>query len=195
MSAIELIKRELTESAAVKNAVATQLANVIAKAADVIIASYQNGGKLLLCGNGGSAADAQHIAGELVGRFLKERKALSAIALTTDTSILTALANDYNMEKIFARQVEAHGKSGDVLLAISTSGNSPNVIQAVEAAKAIGVKTIGFLGKGGGKMKGMCDVEIIIPSDNTQRIQEAHITIGHIICDCGKDVVWISDKQ
>ncbi|TSC71100.1 MAG: D-sedoheptulose 7-phosphate isomerase [Parcubacteria group bacterium Gr01-1014_70] len=178
----DIIQHELEESAAVKKLVASQLTGAIAKAAEMIIASYKTGGKLLLCGNGGSAADAQHIAGELVGRFLKERKALSAIALTTDTSILTALANDYNVEKIFARQVEAHGKSGDVLLTISTSGNSSNVIQAVEAAKAIDVKTIGLLGKGGGKMKGMCDVEIIIPSDNTQRIQEAHITIGHIIC-------------
>ena len=177
-----IIQQELEESAAVKKTVAENLADVIAKAAGTIIASYQNGGKLLLCGNGGSAADAQHIAGELVGRFLKERKALSAIALTTDTSILTALANDYSVEKIFARQVEAHGKTGDVLLAISTSGNSANIIQAVETAKTSGVKTIGLLGKGGGKMKGKCDIEIIIPSENTQRIQEAHITIGHIIC-------------
>ncbi len=182
MNAHAEIQRELEESAAVKKLTASHLSDVIAKAAEIIIASYQNGGKLLLCGNGGSAADAQHIAGELVGRFLKERKALSAIALTTDTSILTALANDYNVEKIFERQVEAHGKPGDVLLAISTSGNSSNVMRAVEAAKASNIKTLGLLGKGGGKMKGVCDIEVIVPSDNTRRIQEAHITIGHIIC-------------
>ena len=182
MSFIEIIKYELEASVAVKKAVAENLSDVIAKAAEIIITSYQNGGKLLICGNGGSAADAQHIAGELVGRFLKERKALSAIALTTDTSILTALANDYNVEKIFARQVEAHGRHGDILLAISTSGNSLNVIRAVETAKANGVITVGLLGKGGGAMKGKCDIEIIVPSENTQRIQEAHITVGHIIC-------------
>jgi D-sedoheptulose 7-phosphate isomerase len=178
----ETIQKELAESALIKERVAAVLISDIAKAARMITAVYRRGGKLLLCGNGGSAADAQHIAGELVGRFLQERRALSAIALTTDTSVLTALANDYNVEKIFARQVEAHGVSGDALLAISTSGNSPNIVHAVEIARSRGIKTIALLGKGGGLLKKSCDVDIIIPSDNTQRIQEAHITIGHIIC-------------
>ncbi len=142
----------------------------------------KNKNKILLCGNGGSAAQSQHIAAEFVGRFMMERKALPAIALTTDTSILTAVGNDYGSDAVFERQVEALGSKGDVLIAISTSGNSPNIIKALKKAKDIGVKTIGLSGKNGGKMKG-CDVDIIVPSEHTPNIQEAHITILHIICE------------
>ena len=136
----------------------------------------------MLCGNGGSAADAQHIAAELRGRFKKEREALAGIALTTDTSALSAIANDYGYELVFSRQVEAIGKKGDVLIAISTSGNSKNVINAINSAKKIGIKIITLTGKDGGEMKNLGDINIIVPSNNTPRIQEMHIMIGHMIC-------------
>jgi len=155
----------------------------IVSAAEICMMSLKNGGKILLCGNGGSAADAQHIAAELSGRFKKERKALAGIALTTDTSALTAIGNDYGFEFVFSRQVEAIGKKGDVLIAISTSGNSQNIINAIKSAKEIGCKIITLTGKDGGKMKEMGDINIIIPSDNTPRIQEMHIMIGHMICN------------
>ena len=154
----------------------------IVNAAEICLMSLKDGGKILICGNGGSAADAQHIAAELSGRFKKERKALAGIALTTDTSALTAIGNDYGFEYIFSRQVEAIGKKGDVLIAISTSGNSQNVINAIKSAKKIGCKIITLTGKDGGKMKDMGDINIIIPSNNTPRIQEMHIMIGHMIC-------------
>lgn len=160
-----------------------QLVSQIAQAADLIIEAYQKGNKLLLCGNGGSAADAQHIAAELVGRFKKERRGLAAIALTTDTSIMTAVANDYWYDLLFARQVEALGEKGDVLIGISTSSNSTNVIRAVETAKFKGLKTIGFLGGDGGKLKDLVDLALIVPSPESDRIQEVHILIGHIICN------------
>jgi D-sedoheptulose 7-phosphate isomerase len=154
----------------------------IVSAAEICLASIKNGGKILLCGNGGSAADSQHIAAELTGRFKKERIALAAIALTTDTSALTAIGNDYGFEYIFARQVEALAKEEDILIAISTSGNSKNVINAIEVAKKIGCKIITLTGKNGGKMKDLGDINIIIPSDDTPRIQEMHIMVGHMIC-------------
>jgi len=146
---------------------------------------YRNGKKLLLCGNGGSAADCQHIATEFMIRLSHniERPALAAIALTTDSSNLTAGGNDIGFENVFARNVQGLGSTGDALIAISTSGNSPNVIKAVETAKAKGIKTIGFLGGTGGKLKSMVDKPVVIPSGNTQRIQEGHITIAHIICE------------
>ncbi len=158
------------------------LAIKIAEAADLIIQAYVRGNKLLLCGNGGSAADAQHIAAELVGRFKKERRGLPAIALTTDTSIMTAIANDYWYELLFARQAEALGDEGDILVGISTSGNSMNIIRAVEAAKFKGLKTIGLLGGDGGKLKDLVDLSIIVPSEESDRTQEVHILIAHIIC-------------
>ena len=142
----------------------------------------QRGNKLLLCGNGGSAADAQHIAAELVGRFVAERRGLSAIALTTDTSILTSVANDYGYDHVFARQVEAHARTGDVLVGISTSGNSANVLAAVEAATRLGCTTIGLLGHDGGKLKARVDIPIVIPEPQTAYIQECHIVIGHLWC-------------
>lgn len=140
------------------------------------------GKKVLVCGNGGSAADSQHFAAELVGRFMKERKAMPAIALTTDTSIITALGNDYGFEKIFERQVEALGNAGDILLVISTSGNSENLIRACRLAKTRNMEIITLLGKGGGKMRGLGNIEIIIASENTARIQEMHELILHAIC-------------
>jgi D-sedoheptulose 7-phosphate isomerase len=140
-------------------------------------------GKLLFCGNGGSAADAQHIAAELVVRMSRAgRRAFAAVALTTDTSILTAGGNDLGFERIFSRQVEALGAAGDVLVAISTSGKSPNVVAAVRVARERGLGTVGFLGGKGGELGGMVDVAVTIPSDDTQRIQEGHITVGHILC-------------
>jgi len=157
--------------------------SVINECAELIIETFKNGSKLLLCGNGGSAADAQHIAAEFVGRYETERKALPAIALTTDTSALTALSNDYSFERIFARQVEALAREGDCLIAISTSGNSPNVIAAVMTARARGCRVIGMTGAKGKKLASLCDTCIIVPSERTARIQEAHITIAHIWCE------------
>ena len=178
----ESIIKQLEESANTKIAMARNLPDKIAEAAQKIIIAYQAGCKVLLIGNGGSAADAQHIAAELVGRFKMERKALPAIALTTNTSLLTAVANDYGYDTVFSRQVEALAGKNDVLIVITTSGVSPNILKAVEAARAKGAKVIGLTGKTGGKLKDMADLAIVVPSDNTQRIQEGHITIGHIIC-------------
>lgn len=145
--------------------------------------TLKNGNKVLLMGNGGSAADCQHIAAELVGRYKKERRGLPAIALTTDTSILTAVGNDYSFDEIFARQIEALADKDDLVIGISTSGNSENVIKGILKAKEIGCYTAGLLGKDGGKLKNLVDLPIIVPSNNTPRIQECHILIGHIICE------------
>jgi D-sedoheptulose 7-phosphate isomerase len=139
-------------------------------------------GKILVCGNGGSAADAQHFAGELVGRFMLERPALPVIALTVDSSVLTAVGNDYGYGEVFARQVEALGRAGDVLLALSTSGNSPNVLQALAAARAAGMLTVGMTGKGGGKMAPLCDHLVAVPHESTPLVQEIHGTCGHLLC-------------
>jgi D-sedoheptulose 7-phosphate isomerase len=154
----------------------------VVSAAELCLASLKDGGKILLCGNGGSAADSQHIAAELTGRFKKERIPLAGIALTTDTSALTAIGNDYGFEYIFSRQVEALAKEEDTLIAISTSGNSKNVINAIKSAKKIGCKVITLTGKDGGEMKDLGEVNIVIPSNNTPRIQEMHIMVGHMIC-------------
>ena len=177
------IERQLLDSAEVKRRTAERLSAEIAVAAKAIAACYRRGGKLLLCGNGGSAADAQHLACELVGRFQKERRAVPAIALSTDTSILTAIGNDYGYEALFARQVEAWAVPGDVLIGISTSGNSQNVLAAVEVARERDLLTIGLTGNDGGKLARLCDIALIVPSNETPRIQETHITIGHILCD------------
>jgi len=157
------------------------LVKPIAQVTDILINIYQKGNKILLCGNGGSAADAQHIAAEFVGRFLKERRALSAIALNVNCSSVTALANDYGYENIFARQLEAHGQKGDVLIVISTSGNSENILNAAYKAKEMGILVLGLTGWGGGKLKAITDYCLCVPSDNTPRIQEMHILIGHIM--------------
>ena len=154
----------------------------ISQAIDACVQSLQKGGKLMLCGNGGSAADSQHLAAEFTGRFIKDRPPIAAVALSTDTSALTCIANDYSFNEIFARQVQALGKAGDCLIAISTSGNSGNVLAAVAAAKSLGISTIGLLGRDGGKLKTQCDIAIVVPSQVTARIQEAHILIGHSLC-------------
>lgn len=154
----------------------------IEDAGKCIAECLQRGNKVLLCGNGGSAADAQHIAAELVGRFIAERKGLPAIALTTDTSILTAVGNDYGYDHIFSRQVEAHARAGDVLIGISTSGNSGNVLAAIEAAKQVGCTTIGLLGRDGGNLKTLVDQAITVSVQTTAAIQECHIVIGHMWC-------------
>jgi D-sedoheptulose 7-phosphate isomerase len=155
----------------------------VERVASMISESLKSGGKLLVFGNGGSAADAQHIAGELVNRFLQERRALPAISLTTDGGVLTCIANDTGFEKVFARQIEALGNKGDVCLAISTSGQSPNIIAACEQARSQGIQVIGLLGRDGGKVAGLCDLALIVPSNDTQRIQETHNLIGHILCE------------
>jgi D-sedoheptulose 7-phosphate isomerase len=154
----------------------------IQTACEMAIKTIRNGNKIILFGNGGSAADAQHIAAEFTGRYKTERKALPAIALTTDTSALTAIGNDYGYEKVFERQLEALAKEGDLLIGISSTGNSENVIRAFNLGSELGCKSIGLSGKGGGKFNGQCDINIIIPSENTPRIQEMHILIGHTIC-------------
>lgn len=145
--------------------------------------SIARGGKLLWMGNGGSAADSQHLASEIVGRFRRERRGLAAIALTTDSSVLTAVGNDFGFERVFARQVEALGQPGDVLIGISTSGNSANVAAALHAGRCMDLTTVGLLGSGGGRIAGLCDHALIVPSDDTARVQEAHILIGHILCE------------
>jgi D-sedoheptulose 7-phosphate isomerase len=149
---------------------------------NTILNAFKSDNKLLLCGNGGSAADAQHIAAELSGRFEIDRKPLNAEALHVNSSFVTAVANDYGYEEIYSRMVEAIGKNGDILLALSTSGNSKNIIRAIEKANSLGLITIGFSGNDGGAMQNLCKYNLIIPSDNTARIQEAHILVGHIIC-------------
>lgn len=159
----------------------------VARAAEMIIAAIRAGGKLLIFGNGGSAADAQHIAAELAFKMGRERQALPAIALTTDTSLLTAISNDRHFDYVFARQIQAIGRKGDVALAISTSGNSPNVIQAVEQARAMGINTIGLLGCAGGRMADLVDLPLIVSHNDTPRIQEVHIAISHIICQLIED--------
>ena len=146
-------------------------------------AALDNGNKILFCGNGGSAADSQHLAAELIGRFKKERRSFAAVALTTDTSALTAIANDYDFDAVFARQVEGLGRTGDVLIGISTSGNSKNVVKAAEMARSIGMHTIAFTGEGGGKLAELCDITLAIPSNVTARIQDMHILAGHIMCE------------
>lgn len=158
------------------------LDEVVCASASAIVKTMKNGFRLYLCGNGGSAADCQHLAAEFTGRFVKDRKALPAIALTTDSSALTCIANDYSFDEVFSRQLSGLGIPGDCLLAISTSGNSKNIIECVKVAKSLGVLTIGLLGRDGGLLKDICDISIVVPSHVTARIQEAHILIGHSIC-------------
>lgn len=155
----------------------------VIQAIDCQLKALKGGNKILIAGNGGSAADAQHFAAELVGRFLLERRGLPAIALTTDSSIMTSVGNDYDFDRIFSRQIEALGNSGDVFVGISTSGNSKNIIEAVKEAKIKGVKTIGLLGRDGGKLADMCDISIVIPYSKTARIQETHIMTIHLMCE------------
>ena len=167
-----------------------ELINLIVKVGDKLVDVYKSGNKLLIAGNGGSAADAQHIAGELVSKFYFDRPALPAIALTTDTSIITAIGNDYGYEKLFSRQIEANGVKGDAFLGISTSGNSKNIIEGLKIAKEKGLITIGLTGESGGEMKNLCDYCICVPSNETPRIQEAHILIGHILCSIIEESIF-----
>lgn len=154
----------------------------VQSACDLIKRALRGGNKILFCGNGGSAADAQHLAAELIGRYHMERKAMAALALTTDTSALTAIGNDYSFDEVFARQVEGIGRPGDVLVAISTSGNSKNVLKALQAARGAGIKTVGMTGQPGGAMRPLCDVCIAVPATTANHIQEMHIAVGHVIC-------------
>ena len=177
----DIIENEFNEHIKVANSL-HNLTNAVATSAQLCIDCLKNGGKILIFGNGGSAADAQHIAAELVGRYKAARKGLPAIALTTDTSALTAIGNDYGYDYVFNRQVEALANKGDVVIGISTSGSSANVISALKLASELNCKTIGFSGQDGGIMKDICDINLVAPSKDTPRIQEIHIIIGHTIC-------------
>ena len=182
-----MIEREFEAHRQTIEAVIEKLIPDVERASLVAIETLKKGHKILLCGNGGSAADAQHIAAELTGRYKSERKGLPGIALTTDSSALTAIANDYGYERVFDRQVEALANRGDLLIAISTSGNSPNILSALKTAKKLGCQTIGLSGRGGGSMNEACDLNLVIPSNDTPRIQEMHILIGHTICQAIDD--------
>ncbi len=179
---MEDIEIQLQESIDTKKALLSTHLDVVKKIADAIVRAFKNGRRLYLIGNGGSAADAQHIAGELIGRFKMNRRPLPAVALTTDTSVMTALANDFGYDTCFARQAEALISPGDVILALSTSGNSKGILNAVQVARERGAVAIGFTGKDGGLLKDVVDICLKIPSNNTPRIQECHITVGHILC-------------
>src|SRR5438105_2965653 len=187
--AMELISASLREGAELRTVVARDCSTAIFEAADLITMCLRADGKLLFFGNGGSAADAQHLAAEFVGRFVRERAGLPAIALTTDSSILTAVGNDYGFDQIFARQVQALGRPGDVAIAISTSGNSPNILEGIKAARKGYLKTIGLSGKDGGLLATEADVVITIASTSTARIQECHITIGHLLCELTEEAL------
>jgi len=177
-----IIKFEFEEHLKTSQATFESIGHSVEVAAKLCIDCLKNGNKILLFGNGGSAADAQHIAAELVGRYKTERKGLAAIALTTDTSALTAIGNDYGCDCVFDRQVEALANTGDVAIGISTGGSSANVTSALKLAKDLDCKTIGFSGRGGGEMNELCDINIVVPAQDTARIQEMHIVIGHTIC-------------
>lgn len=182
MDETEIVKAELKSSADLKLKLIDTHAALIQKTADIIYTAVMKGSLLFLFGNGGSAADAQHLAAEFINRFKIERRPLPALALSTDTSVLTSIGNDYSFDEVFAKQITALGKSGDIAMGITTSGNSPNVLKAFVAAREKGLFTIGLLGKDGGKARPMVDLAIIIDHPDTPRIQEAHITIGHILC-------------
>jgi D-sedoheptulose 7-phosphate isomerase len=178
----KLIKEHISEHRATVDLIA-DLDEPIEKVANILIRCLEKGGTIFWCGNGGSASDSQHLAGELVGRFVKERKPLKSIALTADSAVMTCIVNDYGYEHIFSRQVEALGSDGDVLVGITTSGNSQNVLNAFEVAKQKDMTTIALLGKGGGSSIDLVEHPIVVPSNSTARIQEMHILIGHILCD------------
>ncbi len=179
----ESVLSSFADSANIKQQFAREHADRIVQVARLMAEAFRNGRKLLLFGNGGSATDAAHIAAEFVGRYRRERVPLPAIALATDIAAITCIANDYGYEELFARQVRAHGHKGDVAVAISTSGNSPNVLKGVEAARDCGLTTIAWTGANGGKLAGLVDYPFVVPSTVTSRIQESHITLGHILCE------------
>ena len=183
-SSIETKQQILNDDAFIKK---------IESAVDVIVHAFKNRNKVLFCGNGGSAADAQHIAAELSGRFYKDRDPLYAEALHVNTSYLTAVANDYSYDEIYSRLIKAKGRKGDILVAISTSGNSANIVKAVELANQTGMVTVGLTGEKGGKMKGLCKYLVNVPSNDTPRIQESHIMIGHILCEFTEEQLFNSE--
>jgi D-sedoheptulose 7-phosphate isomerase len=183
VQAVDRVQNAFAESIRVKRATADDCGEMIASVAARLIECFRSGGQVLLFGNGGSAADAQHIASEWVGRYVIDRPALPAIALTANSSELTAIGNDYGYDHVFARGIEAHGRPGDIAIGISTSGDSANVLAGVDTARRRGMLSVGLLGSGGGKLASAVDYPIIVPSDDTPRIQESHITIGHILCE------------
>jgi len=185
--ASESVRAAFSSHAEMVRALGAMGPDIIA-AADVVASAFADGHQLLLCGNGGSAADAQHIAAEFTGRFLKERNPWPAIALSTNSSGLTAIGNDYGFENVFSRQVRAHGHAGDVLLAISTSGSSPNILAAIESARELGMQTVGLSGAGG-DMSRVCDICLAVPSDSTPRVQEGHILVAHVLCGLVEDAL------
>jgi D-sedoheptulose 7-phosphate isomerase len=196
LSLTDLVADELRKSAHVITAIAldADLVQRIAHAAELCIMALRKGDKIMFAGNGGSAADAQHLAAELVSRFNFDRPGLAGIALTTDTSALTAIGNDYGFEKVFARQIDALGHKNDILIAISTSGNSPNIIEALSQCSRKGIFTIGMTGQSGGKMMPLCDVCLRMPSDKTPKIQEGHIVVGHILCQLIERGIFDEEK-
>jgi D-sedoheptulose 7-phosphate isomerase len=177
------IRDHLTSLADLSVLVSDKMSEDIAALAALVLSTVEAGGKIMFCGNGGSAADAQHLATEYVVRFARERRAVAALALTTDTSLLTAGANDYGFDTIFSRQIEALGRPGDLLVLHSTSGESENLIAAVEAAKVLGIRTVALLAKGGGRLKSVVDQALVVPTQSTARAQELHLAIGHIVCE------------
>lgn len=189
MTAPERIRRGLEELASLATRVAAEQADAVAAIAERYATALRAGGTLYFAGNGGSAADAQHLATEYVVRFQASRPPLRAVALTTDTSLLTACANDLGFDEIFARQVEAHGRPGDVLVLHSTSGESPNVLRAAQSARARGVTVIAFLGRTGGELKDLADASLVVPSDQTARIQELHLALEHLICELVEELL------
>jgi D-sedoheptulose 7-phosphate isomerase len=191
---LKVIKSQIQASIDAKQLILEDeaLLELIIKSAETIIKSYKSGKKTMFAGNGGSAADAQHLAGELVARFYFDRPGIPSIALTTDSSILTAIGNDYGYEKLFSRQVQAMGNEGDIFIGLSTSGNSPNILSALDVCKEKGIVAIGLTGMTGGKMADRCDICIKVPSNDTPRIQESHILIGHILC-CAIEQELFSD--
>jgi len=197
MPLLQRIQQQFHDSIKAKQQALDAMAAPIERAVRLMTQCLQSGGKVMACGNGGSAADSQHFAAELLNRFEKERPPLAAIALTTDTSTLTSIANDYRYEDVFAKQIQALGKKGDVLLAISTSGNSPNVIEAIHAAHALGIHVIALTGRNGGKIKALLssdDIHLCVPVERTARIQEVHLLTIHCLCD-GIDALILGDIQ
>lgn len=192
---IERIQQIASESIEAKRSFFDSHAESVARAADLLITSIKSGGKILIFGNGGSAADAQHIAAELVNRLNYDRPPIAAIALTTDTSILTSVGNDSSFDQLFERQLRALGRRGDVALAISTSGNSPNVLRAAAAATELGIKTIALAGRDGGRLGNAVDVALVVESGSTQRVQETHITIGHILCELVENALYPTKRE
>ncbi len=191
------IRAQIADSILVKTRMLDDgaLIGLVKRVAQECIEALRRGNRILFAGNGGSAADAQHLAAELVSRFAFDRPGLAGIALTTDTSILTAVGNDYGYEKVFARQVEAHGRPGDVLLSLSTSGNSPNILEALEAARFRDIRTVGLTGADGGRMRALCDFCVRVPAQETARIQECHIVLGHVLCGLMEEAMFGKENR